>query len=702
MIEREPEHPGRIAEEYAAGVRFKQGLGSRGMYEQNKMNERFFIGDQWYGANCGNDRPLVRHNVIKRIGDYKISVVGSSPIAVNYSADGVPNTLDEKERVQQLRQALSSPGAPAAGETRTDVSGMPTLEARAPGGEQDAPWSESNTGADSPRRYRGANVPAAGVNVPYTTAAGTRAGNAGSYPESRRDAPTASARADYAGSAPTRMRDVLTAGVPAGPAGGATGEEINLVMSAMSDYFRVTAERVKFDDLKETVLRCAYISGTGVLYTYWDDRIRTGLYADQSRSTPIDGDIACEVLDIENVYFGDPNLDDIQAQPYILIAQRKSVAAVRREARASGASETEIQKIHADRDTGNMAGDISELEPDESCKTTLLTKFWKAWDKDGKSFRILAVKTCCGATVRKKWEMKIRRYPLAKFSWERRRNCVYGESEITYLIPNQIAINRMLTASVWAVMMMGMPVMIVNGDTVPGEITNDPGQILRVYGDQSDVASAVRYVSPPNFSPNFDNNIASLINNTLTQSGANDAALGDIRPENTSAIIAVREAATMPLQPVQNRFYSFCEDVARIWAEFWVMLYGDRQLKIEDESGTWYLPFSAERYKDLLISTKIDVGASTLWSESQSIQTLDNLFDRQVIDVVQYLTRLPKGTIPNLNGLIRDLQAANTPAGAAGTAGMAGAAGTAPAAPPDAAALLQALAGAGGSTPPAR
>ena len=60
-----------------------------------------------------------------------------------------------------------------------------------------------------------------------------------------------------------------------------TDEEVTLVMSALSDYFNVTAERVKFEDIKEQALRNSYISGTGIVYTYWDERIRTGLYADQ-------------------------------------------------------------------------------------------------------------------------------------------------------------------------------------------------------------------------------------------------------------------------------------------------------------------------------------------------------------------------------------------------------------------------------------
>lgn len=555
-MKRKPWEPEQIFEEYEAGRTFKSGLGRKGLYEQGKINERFYIGDQWHGARCGNDRPLVRHNVIKRIGDYKMAVVASNPVTVNYSVEGVPNTVGISDRARDERDAFAQ-------------------------------------GQISPQE---------------------------------------------------------TMGLP-------PEEELAVTMTALSDYFKTTAERVKFDDLKEQALRNAYVSGTGVLYTYWDDKIRTGLYADESGTTPIQGDIACEVLDIENVYFGDPNLYDIQVQPYIIIAQRKSVADLQREARRNGRSEAEIDAIKPDRDTGYMAGDRAEDEPEDSRKATVLTKFWKEWAKDG-TCKIMASVAVRGATIRYRWDTKLRLYPLAAFRWERRRNCAYGESEITYLIPNQIAINRMLTANVWAVMMLGMPLTIVNQDIVHQPITNDPGQLIEVNGTSEDVANAIRYVNPPNFAPAFEQNITSLISNTLTQSGANDAALGDVRPDNTSAIVAVREAATMPMQTVQNRFYSFVEDVARIWAEMWVTMYGRRSLKIEDENGVWYMPFDGEKYRDLLISVKVDVGASTLWSEIQSVNTLDNLLASQIITPKQYLERLPKGSVPNLSGLIREMQEA--------------------------------------------
>ena len=559
----------QVFEEYRQGVNYKAGLGTRGLYEQNRVNERFMVGDQWHGARCGNDRPLVRHNVIKRIGDYKMAVVAASPLSVNYSADGVPNTLELKKEIQLERERLS-----ASAELGTE------------------PFAEA--------------LPAP--------------------------------------------------------------KEINLVMSALSDYFRVTAERVKLEELKEQALRNAYVGGTGILYTYWDETVKTGLYADEARRQPVRGDIACEVLDVENVYFGDPSCDNVQKQPYIILVQRKRVEDIQRIARANHRPADEVERIAADSENGHQAGDYGLYEQGDAKNALLLTKLYKEYDDNGE-YRIKAVQVCRGVTVRKPWDIGIRLYPLAVFRWERRRNCAYGESEITYLIPNQIAINRMITASVWAVMMMGMPMLVVNGNMITQPITNEPGQIIKIFGSTGDVQMALRYLNPPNFSPNFDNNIASLIANTLTQSGANDSALGDINPENTSAIIAVREAATMPMQTVQNRFYAFVEDVARIWAEFWVSLYGDRHLKIEENGGTWYLPFSAKRYRDLLICARVDVGVSGLWSESQSIRTLDNLFDRKVIDVVQYLKRLPKGTVPDVNGLIREMQQANEAAAAQPLAG---------------------------------
>ncbi len=538
--------PEQIFAEYRAGVRYKTVLGEKGLYRQNEINRRFFAGDQWYGAKCGAERPLTRHNVIRRIGEYKLSVVGGTPVAVNFSAEGVPDTVELREKTRAHKRLAATGTVPA-------LSG---------------------------------------------------------------------------------------------------DEEIELVMSALSDYFAVTAERVKLDSLRDQVLRNAYCTGTGVLYTYWDEHIKTGLYADERRTTPITGDIACEVLDVENVYFGDPTVQNVQEQPFVIIAQRRAVSELRRMAKAYGCSEENLSHICPDRDEFTPDG-----EPESEGKALLLTKFYKEYAADG-SFKMLAVQVCRGVTVRPVWELGLRCYPLAVFRWDSRHQSVYGESEITYLIPNQIAINRMQTSSVWGVLMQGMPTLLVNGDVVQQPVTNDPGQVIRVFGSGEDMRSAMSYVNPPVFSSALDSTLSYLMSNTLAQNGANAAALGDVTPDNTSAIIAVREAAMMPLQAVRMRFNAFCEDIARLWAEFWVTGYGKRALKIADESGVWYLPFDAKRYRELLINARVDVGNANLWSESQAILTLDNLLQQGVITTEQYLKRLPKGTIPDVEGLLRELDTA--------------------------------------------
>lgn len=527
-------NPTEIFKEYENSVDYKSDVGSRGLYEQSKINERFFIGDQWHGAKCGNERPLVRHNIIKRIGDFKMSQVLSAPISVNFSADGIPNTVGIKSK-GKLYEKFSA---------------------------------ESEAG--------------------FSTAA--------------------------------------------------DNDEITLVMSALSNYQKVTAERVGLNGLCSNLLKNAYITGTGILYTYWDSDVDTGLYADEYRNTPIKGDISCEVLDSLNVHFADPAFCDLQEQEYVIIAGRHSYLSVLNEAERFG----------------GQIGKITKSSSDDG-KVLVLTKLFKSLNKNGE-VTVKCIKVTEKGVVRPIFDTGLHLYPLSIFNWETRSDRIYGESEITYLIPNQIAINRMITAQVWAAMTSGMPMMVVNGDTVAGELTNDPGQIIKIYGSNEDVSGAVKYVTPPDFSANFSKSIEDLINNTLTQSGANEAALGDSQPDNATALITLQKAATLPLQLIKNRFYNFVEDFSRIWVDFWITKYGNRRIKIEDENGIWYMPFSAERYKNLMITARVEVGPDSTYSTAESINTLTKLYEKGVINKKQYLKRLPVGIVPDLSGLLLEME----------------------------------------------
>ena len=85
--------------------------------------------------------------------------------------------------------------------------------------------------------------------------------------------------------------------------------------------------------------------------------------------------------------------------------------------------------------------------------------------------------------------------------------------------------------------------------------------------------------------------------------------------------------------------------------------YGKRSLRVASRGEVTYVPFDSDRYKNMMLSARIEVGPSTLWATSTVISTLDNLLKQGAIDVVQFLERVPEGIIPKKQELINDIKA---------------------------------------------
>lgn len=546
QTEKEVLTPKEIWAEYERGRNYKASLGQIGLYEQAKKNERFMLGDQWNGADTG-DIPKVVMNVIKQIGDFKVSNIISNPCTAIYSFDGVPTAMEAQR-------------TPDAAKLTEVLSGIGNAEAK----------------------------------VSFE-------------------------------------------------------DEHQAVATALTSHFQSVWERCKMNKLNQRGVRNAYTSGGYALYSYFDPSMKTGLWVTDEKKMPVKGDIKVEKINIANVYFGNPTICEVQEQPSIIISQRKALKTIKREMVKNKCSQADIEAVTADDkydDVGNYNNGLDE----DNQYTTLLTRFWK--DEKG---NVKAIQCVEKAIVKKEWDIKLTQYPIALFNWDETDNCIYGHSEITELIPNQIAINRMISLEILSEMQMGLPKIIYSEDAISQEITNDPGQIIAV-STQSDVANALRYVNPAQLSPNWSRVEQNLIDNTKSVAGATAVALGDVRPENTSAIVALREAANQPLQPILNRYYDFVEDVARIWGEMILRKYGKRSLRVETDGKVIYVPFDAERYKDMMLSARIEVGPSTLWATSTVISTLDNLLRLKEIDIIQFLERIPEGIIPKKQQLINELR----------------------------------------------
>lgn len=104
--------------------------------------------------------------------------------------------------------------------------------------------------------------------------------------------------------------------------------------------FASAIERSGVKALGRPLLKNACVDGDACFYVHFDPALETG--------QAVKGDIAVELIDSTNICFGNPACDEVQRQPYIIIAMRRDVDEVRREARENGISEDEISAIRAD------------------------------------------------------------------------------------------------------------------------------------------------------------------------------------------------------------------------------------------------------------------------------------------------------------------------------------------------------------------
>jgi len=425
--------------------------------------------------------------------------------------------------------------------------------------------------------------------------------------------------------------------------------------NVLSMYSKTAWENLKVDAMNEDGLLDAALAGDMVSYWFWNDKVDAG--------NGIIGDLDGEKIDNCNYFPGDPNDDRINdaygpVQPYIILAFRRQVADVKREAKENGIPQEDIDLISADDETQNQFGDRAktELDPDgDEGKCIVLLKLWP---KDG---TIWAKKSVRQAAVRKEWDTELHRYPVALFNWYKRKGSAHGEADVTSMIPNQIEINR--TASMIArwVKIHGFPKVLYDKTRI-GSWTNDFAMAMPVNGD---ITSAAAYMQPAQISAGVMGFMTWFIQITKEMAGANESALGEANPTNTSAIIVNSKSATIPLNAVKRRFYRYVEDIGLIWLDFWLTKYAkypERLLTVTQGNNTQVIPFDANKLQGARLKLKIDVGPSNQWNEAAAAQTLDNLLEKQMITFIEYLKRLPNGMIPDKQGLIDERESAEAQA----------------------------------------
>lgn len=378
----------------------------------------------------------------------------------------------------------------------------------------------------------------------------------------------------------------------------------------------------------------ACINDEGILHNYFDITTK---------------EVCVEVIDKNNIYYGNENDSDIQSQPYIIISYRKPVKQVKEEARELGIKEDNIELITSDGETLEQAGYTSIMdEVNPMC--LVLLKYYK---KDGKVHYTRAVKS---VELESNVNTDLSLYPIAHMVWEEVKGSARGIGAVRNTIPNQIEINKIATRRAIAVKLAAFPKLVVNKDMVDNASAIDKvGSTIKLKGNAviDDVRKAVGYLNPSGISSDAKNLQDDLQNYTKDLEGAGDVATGTVDPTQASgkAILAVQQANQQPLNEQVETYKVFVEDEARIWYDMW-KAYKIDGLQImyekENEFGeTIKVPtiLTNQNLQELDANIKVDITPQSPYDRFAQEQSIEGLMSAKQITFEEYVEALPDNSV---------------------------------------------------------
>ena len=425
-----------------------------------------------------------------------------------------------------------------------------------------------------------------------------------------------------------------------------------------------------------------------------------------------------ELIDGINVMFGNPNCREVEKQPYILIVGRDTVENLKREAEwwrrhGNTGNGTQCQPadtgtrhqcsagihITADAETTNFTGVGGKTEirgdDDKTGKALFVYLYTKVWKEEQrinprtgltetrKVQTVHVTKATRHCNIFEDVDTGLTRYPLAWGNWQKQRNQYHGRALVTDIIPNQIFINQMMAMVFRHLQTQAFPTKIYNADLIPN-ISNEVGTAIGVRNLQpgQQIGEVISTIPAANMSAQIIQAIDLCMAYTKECLGATDAQMGNVRPDNTSALMVLQNASEVPLENTRAGLHEWVEDIGAILLDMMGTYYGERPIvkeKIVEEpvlgaDGKQLIdpvsgrPASVKRkrrvleefdfsvFKHLWLNISVDVGATTYYSEIAMVQTLDNLRRDGTLSIIEYLERMPDKLITRKQELIESLK----------------------------------------------
>ena len=385
------------------------------------------------------------------------------------------------------------------------------------------------------------------------------------------------------------------------------------ICDMLNGYALRVWEKDKMDFKGRRITKDSAINDEGIIFVDFD---KENMY-------PVN-----EIIKKNDIYYGNENDDDIQAQPYILVRKRLPVLNAVELALSLGMSKEKIPFIIGDNDTFEESGEASKEELDN-----MATIVYKLYKKDNTVHLGVATKWC---TIADDIDTGLSLYPIAHFNWEEKEGSARGEGEVRYLIPNQIEVNRTEVRRVLTVKYQAYPQKIVDISKVTNpQALNTVGGVIKTNGQAvDDVHKIVGTLPPAQMSPDVKQLQEDLIQVTRDLAGAGDTATGAVNPEDASgrAILAVQQASQAPMTEQKESFKNFVEDLARIWLEY-LIVHSEDGVNLEEkvtdpmtgQETVRIVKVPQSALKQLQATVKIDVTPKGVYDKFAQEQTIENL-----------------------------------------------------------------------------
>lgn len=431
--------------------------------------------------------------------------------------------------------------------------------------------------------------------------------------------------------------------------------ELEEIAEIISHQYASIIERNRIVTKLREFLRNAAVDGDGCMYFHFDPTIENGQM--------VKGEIEAEIIENTRVHFGNPNCRDVQKQPFIIISRRELVEDVRWRAeelkKAGQCKIDDVDSIQADSEKWQNRYDSYTDD-----KVTVLTYLFRNRETN----TIWCIEATEKGIIREAYDTEYSMYPLVWINWDYIHDCYHGQAMITGLLPNQKFINKIFAMVGISLLTTAFPKVVYDRNRIRAW-DGSVGTAVGVNGNVNDVAKTIDGAT---VNPQIAQFMELCINKTRSFLGASDVAMGDSRPDNTSAIIALQRAANTPMELTKQNLYQCVEDMGRIWMDIMSVRYGVRKVEFTQKFSDSDEPaplgmeipdkivsvdFDFSVLKNVRMAIRQDVGASSYWSEIANMQTLDNLLMNHHIDAVQYLERMPSGYIAKKQALINELKA---------------------------------------------